>query len=546
MCFTKTKYLLLIVALAGITACSDDDDDGGINPPGGSSSSSTSSSGGDGGPVSQNWQTDFSNTGRYSVIASPAGFSINPSTLAINTTEAVSSDFDGPFATPAGEETTPEAYFGAVDPAAADAANDPPNDGPFWDRWTVRDPDIDGNLPGTPATFHPLEDDIGSDITAAGAQDCAGKGAGLAYGGDIAIFGQSFPICVITDGDLDGDFTLTNDHVYVLDGTVQVGNGDVEEASDSSTVREDVLTVEPGTQIFGASNTAPSLVITRGSRIEAEGTAEMPIIFGAVEFDSSADPVITDDPTDLSGRGDWGSLVISGYGEVNNGDANNQTTTEAVPDGVTRWFGGTDNADTSGTIRYVVLAETGEAFRPDEEVQGLTVEAAGSGTTIEYVQITNSDDDGIEWFGGAASARYAVLQGVTDDSLDIDLGYQGVIQNALVIQGADSGDRGIESDNNGSDFGAEPKTSPVIANITILGNAGNGGATDANTMGALHREGFGGQVYRSVYADDSIAGGQFDSGCLDVDDELDDDLEYGDVLFNCAAGSLVDDDDTDS
>ncbi len=535
MHYPKTKLAFAVVASAGLAACG-----GGSSGGGG---------GGTTGPDSQNWQTDFSNTDRYEVNEAPGGFSINMSTLAINTSETTSGEFDGPFSTDAGESATPDDYFGAVDPAAPAADDDPGNAGPFWDGWTIRDADIEGNLPGS-NPFHPLQADIGGSITGNDTSitgtNCDAVSTDFTYGGSITIFGEDFPICVISGDDLDGNINLTNDHVYVLDGTVQVGNGDEEEAHENGTLTVDnfTLTIEQGTQVFGASDTDPSLVITRGSQIDAQGTAAEPIIFGAVAFDPGANPVITDDPTDLGGRGDWGSLVISGYGVINNPDSNDQTTTEAVPDGVTRWFGGTDNNDSSGTVRHVVLAETGEAFRPDEEVQGLTIEGAGSGTTIEYVQVTNSDDDGIEWFGGAASARYLVLQGVTDDSLDIDLGYQGTIRNALVIQGDAHGDRGIESDNNGSDFGATPKTSPVMANLTILGNAGNGGTADANTMGALHREGFGGQVYRSVYADDSINGGQFDLGCLDVDDELDEDLEYGDVLFNCAAGALVDDDDT--
>ncbi len=90
-------------------------------------------------------------------------------------------------------------------------------------------------------------------------------------------------MCVIRDGDLDGDFTLPNNHIFLLDGTVQIGNGDVESASDPSTVREDVLTIEKGTQIMGVSDTDPSLVVTRGSRIEAKGTADQPIVFGAVD-----------------------------------------------------------------------------------------------------------------------------------------------------------------------------------------------------------------------------------------------------------------------
>ncbi len=248
---------------------------------------------------------------------------------------------------------------------------------------------------------------------------------------------------------------------------------------------------------------------------------------------------ITSDPTYLGGRGSWGGLVLSGYGKVNNGDSNAQTTSEAVPDGVTRYFGGTDNADSSGSLKYIVLAETGEAFRPDEEVQGLTVEAAGSGTTISYLQVTNSDDDGVEWFGGASKADHLVISGVSDDSLDIDLGYQGTIQYALVIQGENFGDRTIESDSNGSDFGADPKSKPVMANLTLIGDHGNEDST-----GNLHREGFGGQVFRSVYTDNQLTGGVFGKGCVDVDDELDEELFYGDVVFNCSAGIITEDDDT--
>jgi len=108
--------------------------------------------------------------------------------------------------------------------------------------------------------------------------------------------------------------------------------------------------------------------------------------------------------------------------------------------------------------------------------------------------------------------------------------------------GPNFGNRGMESDGNGDDFGATPKTMPVWTNVTILGHLGS---EADQSIGALHREGYGGQVYRSVYTDNtsSVAGGatgtaEFQEGCLDVDDELDEDLEYGDVLFNCANGAL--------
>ncbi|XOZ33414.1 hypothetical protein ACMDCT_14575 [Halomonadaceae bacterium KBTZ08] len=256
--------------------------------------------------------------------------------------------------------------------------------------------------------------------------------------------------------------------------------------------------------------------------------------------------------TNLNDRGGWGSIVLSGYGNINiaGADENHQAQTEAVPDNVTRWYGGTDNSDSSGSIEYAVVAETGTAFRQDEEVQGITIEASGSGTKIDHVQVINSDDDGIEWFGGAADARNIVIQAATDDSLDQDQGWQGTVKNALVIQGPNSGNRGMETDNNGDNFGATPKTSPVLANVTILGHRGNEGDQSA---GALHREGYGGQVYRSVYSDNtsSVAGGAtgsaaFQEGCLDVDDELDGNMTYGDVVFNCTNGALSGDSDDNS
>lgn len=528
MHYSKTTLAMALLASATLTAC------GGSSGGGSDPQPSTT----------QNFQEEFSlTTDRYDVIDGPAGFSIDNGTLAVDTTESTDAAFSAAVTTPNGNAVTPADYFGAVDPNAGSA---------WWDGWTIRHPDIEGNLPGSPATFHPLRAEIqGGTLTPAGTSDCTNIAGGLGDAGTVDVFGATFPVCVITDGDLDGDYTLTNDHIYLLDGTVQVGNGDVESASDPATVREDILTIEEGTQIFGITGTQPSLVITRGSEINANGTADLPIIFGGVDADNTQTNWVAgpgtgnddDDPTYLGGRGKWGSLILSGYGVVNNGNSADQTTTEAVPDGVTRWFGGTDNADSSGTLSYVIVAESGIAFRPDEEVQGITMEGVGSGTTISHYQVTNSDDDGIEFFGGAANLDHYVANGVTDDSLDIDLGYQGTIQYALIRQGTQHGDRGIESDNNGSSFGATPKSAPIIANVTILGNAGNGGTSDQNTHAAMHREGFGGQVYRSVFADDSVAGGQFDLGCLDVDDELDDTLAYHDVLFNCAAGALLPADD---
>ncbi len=545
---TKSTLALAVIAAFGLTAC------------GGGSSGGGGGGGDDTGPDGPNFQTDFSNTDRYGVTVDN-DMTIDPGTLAIGTTESASSDFDGPFSTPEGQSVTPEAFHGAVDPSADPPDDNPTNGGPFWDGWTYRNSSLSTNLPSSAQgteDFHPLEAEIADGTimpaTTASDADCnanvsGGAISGLEYGGDVTVFqggtAVDFPVCVISDGDLDGDFTLANDHVYVLGETVQVGDGDVEGAANGNAANSYTLTVEPGTQIFGDDDAQSSLVITRGSKIDVQGTAELPVIFGGVSYNPST-PKIEDDPANLNDRGSWGSLVLSGYGKINiaGDDEDNQAQTEAVPDNVTRWYGGTDNSDSSGSISYAVVAETGTAFRQDEEVQGITIEAAGSGTTIDHVQVINSDDDGIEWFGGAADASEIVIQAATDDSLDQDQGWQGTVKTALVIQGPDSGNRGMETDGNGDDFGAEPKTSPVLTNVTILGHSGNSGD---ESLGALHREGYAGQVYRSVYTDnfESVAGGagEFQEGCLDVDDEVDEDLEYGDVLFNCTAGGLSGDED---
>ena len=536
---TKSTLALAVIAAAGLTACGGDSDGGGNN------NNDTSNGSG---PDSQNFQTDFSNTDRYNVTVDN-GLTIDDGTLAVEGAPSANTDFDGPFTTPAGNSVTPNGFHGAVDPSVAAADGNPSNDGPFWDGWTYRHKDLTTNLPGTNSTaygtdenFHPLEVEIRDNIiTPAGAANCpAGSD-----GGTVTVFSKSFPVCAISDGELDGDITLTNDHIYVLTETVSVGDGDVEGAANGNAANSYTLTIEKGTQVFGDDDAQSSLVITRGSEIDVNGTADQPVIFGAVSYDGSS---ITDDPTDLTDRGSWGSLVLSGYGNINiaGADEDNQAQTEAVPDNVTRWYGGTDNSDSSGSIEYAVVAETGTAFRQDEEVQGITIEASGSGTSIKNVQVINSDDDGIEWFGGAADVENAVIQAPSDDALDQDQGWQGTVKTALVIQGPGAGNRGMETDGNGDNFGATPKTTPVLTNVTILGNKGN---DSDQSLGALHREGYGGQVYRSAYLDNSssVAGGsgQFQEGCLDVDSEVDEDLEYGDVLFNCAAGALSGDDDTE-
>ncbi|MEW6683776.1 MAG: hypothetical protein AB1451_12775 [Nitrospirota bacterium] len=280
-------------------------------------------------------------------------------------------------------------------------------------------------------------------------------------------------------------------------------------------------------QIFGDTTASTAgIVITRGSDVFVNGTAAMPVVMSSADGGN-----ISTAANNFSGYNEWGGLIIDGFGVVNEGA---EVLSEAAPDSVNRYFGGNDPSDDSGEIHYLVVTESGQEFRLDQEIQGLTLEGVGSGTVIDHVQVHQSGDDGIEWFGGTVNAKYVVITAPDDDGLDMDLGYQGGIQFAIVKQSDTRGDRGIESDNNGGNFDALPRSLPTIANITLIGDVGKPTTT---TTGAYHHEGFGAFFHKAI-----ITGG-FELACLDIDDRSDDvtagRLSYDDSIFNCAAGSAA-------
>ncbi len=220
-----------------------------------------------------------------------------------------------------------------------------------------------------------------------------------------------------------------------------------------------------------------------------------------------------------------------------------EIASEAAPATATDvYFGGNDDADNSGSVKYLVIAESGVAFQPDAELQGLTLEAVGSGTTISHVQVLGSEDDGIEFFGGTVNVDHVVINSQDDDGLDFDDGYRGTIQYAIVRMGNNDGDRGIEADNAGPSDTAEPITAPNVAYLTILGNQGKSSKT---TMGALFRRGFAGHIYRAAFVDDPDAlnaGAGFEGGCFDVDDMLPAGLSLTDVVCNSTNELVADSD----
>jgi hypothetical protein len=271
--------------------------------------------------------------------------------------------------------------------------------------------------------------------------------------------------------------TLSADTHYVLTGLYYV---------DSTYT----LTIQPGTVIFG--DTAACLIVSRGAQIYALGQKGNPIVF------------TSNRPAGSRNAGDWGGVLILGRAPVNK--------VEPLIEGgiIGGSYGGTDPNDNSGVFRYVRIEFPGYRFQLNNEVNGLTMGGVGRGTEIHHVQVSYSDDDGFEWFGGTVDAKYLVNVGGTDDEFDSDFGWMGKVQFAFGLKDPNRWDptgetNGFESDNDGSATStALPWTEPVFSNITLVGPertdalVGNLPAGNKFQYGALLRRSTRTSIYNTV------------------------------------------------
>ena len=248
---------------------------------------------------------------------------------------------------------------------------------------------------------------------------------------------------VVLEGEITEDMTLKATDNVLLRGYVYVTDGVT-------------LTIEPGTVIKGEKATKGSLIIERGGKIMAEGTADSPIVF------------TSDQPVGARTYGDWGGLVLCGKSTVNN------TAGEAQIEGGPRsYYGGSDPADNSGVVKYVRIEFAGYPLEPDKEINGLTFGGVGSGTTIEYVQVSFCGDDSFEWFGGTVNAKHLIAYKGWDDEFDTDYGFQGKLQFLLGVRDPEHADtsksNGFESDNDADGSNNTPLTNPIFSNVTLIG-----------------------------------------------------------------------------
>lgn len=243
-------------------------------------------------------------------------------------------------------------------------------------------------------------------------------------------------------GTISADKRLTSDRTWILKGYTYVTAGAT-------------LTIEPGTVIKSDISDKGALIIERGAKIMAAGTADKPIVFTSGKAAGSRLP------------GDWGGIILLGKAPSN-------LTNPTIEGGVGRQYGGTDPEDNSGIMSYVRIEYAGIAAQPNSEINGLTCGGVGRGTKLDHIQVIFGNDDAFEFFGGTVNAKYLVAVGTADDDFDFDNGFSGTIQYAVALRHPKLADpldasNTIECDNDANGTINEPRTRPVLSNLTLIG-----------------------------------------------------------------------------
>jgi hypothetical protein len=320
----------------------------------------------------------------------------------------------------------------------------------------------------------------GSEIASPGASD-SGTPPGGGGGGGGAAPGTVVPV----SGTILTNTTFQSGVTYELEGRVDIGTdgGPTTASTGSGQLSAQAgtsvtLTIEPGAIIVGESG-ADHLVINRGSRIVAEGTASNPIVFTSkqdIARQTDSDPSNNDGGDAIS---EWGGLVILGRAPINRcrtaatpGTAQCENIVEGVtnPDAL---YGGNNPNDDSGILKYVQVRFAGFPLpTAGNELNGITFAGVGKNTIVDYVQVHNNADDGVEFFGGNVNVKHLVLTGNDDDNIDTDNGYQGNIQFVVVKQRANGGDNIVEASSSAP--GVTPLSNATVANFSFLGRGGSG------------------------------------------------------------------------
>ncbi len=286
--------------------------------------------------------------------------------------------------------------------------------------------------------------------------------------------------------------TLDPTQVYNLTGSFIVRGGAT-------------LTIPAGTRIEATGGTASYIAIAQDGLLYVNGT--------------STNPVVMTSGNAVKATGDWGGLVICGRASTNKGGSTGQTATSEVGD---LTYGGTENDDSSGVIRYLRVEYTGAAFNADKEFNGVSLFGVGSGTVFEYVQAYKSGDDGIEFFGGAVNPKYLIALHSEDDAVDFADGFSGTIDYVFI---KDVAKAGVEGSNNGDNGAATPTTNATLKNFTILK-----GNLAGSEHGMFLKEGTGKWNCQNIYIDGFTKGLKIKSAVEDPSSNTN--VDNGFVTFN--------------
>ena len=247
-------------------------------------------------------------------------------------------------------------------------------------------------------------------------------------------------------GNGDQEFVFTGKQTlkkgtYILKGWVYIADGAQ-------------LTIEPGTVIKGDKETKAALIAERGGKLVAQGSETQPIVFTSEQTPGTRRP------------GDWGGIILCGKARTNAAE-------QQIEGGPRSKHGGNDDSDNSGVLSYVRIEFAGYPFATDQEINGLTLGSVGKGTKIDHVQVSYSNDDSFEWFGGTVDCKYLIAYKGWDDDFDTDNGFSGHVQYGLAIRDPKIADKSMsnsfESDNNAKGTNADPHTSAVFSNFTFVG-----------------------------------------------------------------------------
>ena len=297
--------------------------------------------------------------------------------------------------------------------------------------------------------------------------------------------GDDCPTVAVTGEVADGT-VWTNDNIYQLNQKVVVPAGAT-------------LTINPGTIIKGAAGTgslASALIVARGGTLNANGTADEPIIFTSTQDNISCGQSAGTN-LDQDDRGLWGGLIVLGNAPCSFSGDIVEAQIEGIPaDDTFGLYGGTNAMDSSGSMRYISIRHGGALIGEGNEINGLTLGGVGEGTIIDNIEVVANVDDGIEFFGGTCNASNLLVWAQGDDAIDIDQAYSGIIDNAVVVLG-DISDHAFEID------GPEG-TGPgefTLRNATIIGNTvtANGEYADYRS----NAQGFTENVYAFGFKDSS-------------------------------------------